>query len=91
MSGSSTSALTGVELPLLRGTSVTKLDDCEVSGVAPPPPRRRKEGSSADPNMTVSDLLDLRRSFLAQFGGAQGRRRRRRLGGREQTPEGAGF
>ena len=48
---------TRVEVPLLRGISVTKLDDREVSGVAPPSPRRRKEGSSADPNLTVSDLL----------------------------------
>ena len=51
-----------VEVPLLQGTSVTKLDDREVCGVAPPPPRRRVEGCAVDPNKIVSDFLNMRRS-----------------------------
>ena len=40
--------------------NVMKLDDREVSGVAPPLPRRRMEGSSVDPTMIVSVFLNMR-------------------------------
>ena len=67
--------------------NVMKLDDREVSGVAPPLPRRRMEGSSVDPTMIVSVFLNMRRSSMKlsmvglRGGGGEGH-----LGGRVASP-----
>ena len=66
--------------------NVMKLDDREVSGVAPPLPRRRMEGSSVDPNKIVSQFLNEEEFNEAQYGGAQGWRRRGTSGGEGSKP-----
>ena len=59
-------------------TSDTKLEDHEVSGAAPP--FSIIGGGwrvvTADPSLRASGFMKLRRSFEAQYGGAQRRRRR---------------